>query len=55
MAELADGQKKAATAEIPIEIETEVDDNREFKSGIVVFICCSVPIGVCLMFTCNAC
>jgi hypothetical protein len=37
----------------PLEIETEIDDNKEYKAGIIVCICFSVPTGICLLFTCN--
>ena len=53
--EQLDLQKEDEQKQIPIEILTEIDEDKEFKSGIVVFICCSVPTAIFAMFTCNIC
>ena len=51
--EKTEGMNQEKEAVAPLEIETEIDDNKEYKEGIIVCICFSVPTGICLFFTCN--
>jgi hypothetical protein len=48
-----EGMNQDIAVVAPLEIETEIDDNKEYKEGIIVCICFSVPTGICLFFTCN--